>query len=65
MKVEAASAGVYHSEIADRDYPRAQTVTVKDILDGRRPRLPLLVLPSTQQAERLSISPGQVELFGT
>ncbi len=65
MKVEAAGAGTYHSEIANRDYPRVQIVTVKDILEGRRPQLPLLVMPSSQQAERVDVAPGQVELFGT
>jgi len=65
MKVEAAGAGTYWSELANRDYPRVQIVTVKDLLEGRRPTLPLLVLPTFQQAERVHVAPGQEEMFGS
>ena len=65
MKMEAATAGVWHSELADRDYPRVQLLTIKELLDGKRPTLPLLVMPTYQQAEKVQQAPGQVELFGT
>jgi DNA modification methylase len=65
MRVEAAGAGTYWSELGNREYPRVQIVTVKDLLEGKRPQLPLLVMPATQQAERVQVAPGQRELFGT
>jgi len=38
---------------------------MREVLDGRRPPLPLLVMPSYQQAEKLETeSPGQEKLFG-
>lgn len=65
MLVEAASAGTFHSELAKRDYPTVQIVTIRELLDGRRPQLPLLVLPTYQQAEKVEPeSPGQEKLFG-
>jgi site-specific DNA-methyltransferase (adenine-specific) len=67
MRQEAATGGVYHSELSGKDYPRVQILSVKDILeDHRRPDLPLLVLPAYQKAAK--ITTGQVdqgELFGT
>jgi site-specific DNA-methyltransferase (adenine-specific) len=65
MKLEAAGAGTYWSELANREYPSVQIVTVKDLLEGRRPTLPLLVLPTFQQAERVQVAPGQEEMFGS
>ena len=35
MRTEAASAGFYHSEIWQRDYPRMQIRTIADLLEGR------------------------------
>ncbi len=65
MKVEAATAGVFHAELANRDYPRIQILTIKELLDGKRPQLPLLVMPTYQQAERVQEAPGQEKLgFG-
>jgi DNA modification methylase len=65
MLVEAAGAGTFHSELANRDYPKVQVLTIRELLDGRRPQLPLLVLPTFQQAEKVEQeSPGQEKLFG-
>jgi DNA modification methylase len=65
MLVEAASAGTFHSELANRHYPKVQIVTIRELLAGRRPALPLLVLPTYQQAEKVEQeSPGQEKLFG-
>ena len=65
MKEEAAKAGEFYSEIADRSYPKIQIVTIKELLDGKKPQIPLLVLPTYQQAEKLdTVSPGQEKLFG-
>lgn len=62
MRVEATTAGLWHSELAGRDYPRIQILTIRDLLDGKRPALPLLVLPTYQQAEVVRPDTGQQEL---
>lgn len=42
MKEEALAAGAYHYELLNRDYPRIQIVTIKEMLeDGKRIDLPL------------------------
>ncbi len=67
MRQEAATAGVYHSELSGRDYQRLQILSIKDILeDHRKPELPLLVLPAYQQAERVRPKAAeQAEMFGS
>ena len=66
MHLEATTAGVYHSELSGRDYPRVQVLTIRELLEEhRRPDLPLLVLPAYQQAERVETKAAeQRELFG-
>lgn len=66
MKQEATVAGFYHSDLADRDYPRVQIASIRELLEeGKKPQLPLLILPTFPQAEKIEeISPGQQELFG-
>ena len=54
MRLEASTAGVYHSELSGRDYGRIQILTIAELLEEhRRPALPLLVLPTWQRAERV------------
>jgi site-specific DNA-methyltransferase (adenine-specific) len=44
MRQEAASAGVYHSDVSGKDYPRVQILTIRELLEeGRRPQLPPLL----------------------
>ncbi|MES2210092.1 MAG: DNA methyltransferase [Chloroflexota bacterium] len=66
MRLEASTAGVYHSELSGRDYPRIQILTIAELLEEhRRPDLPLLVLPTYQRAERVEKKAAeQAELFG-
>jgi hypothetical protein len=65
MKQESVISGVYHSEVSGKDYPRVQIFTIRELLDGRRPSLPLLVLSTYQQAERVEKKAAeQQELFG-
>jgi DNA modification methylase len=66
MHLEATTAGVYHSELSGRDYPRIQILTIRELLEEhRRPDLPVLVLPAYQQAERVEKKAAeQGELFG-
>lgn len=40
MRAEAASAGFYHSEFWQKDYPRVQIITVEDLLHGKLPEMP-------------------------
>jgi DNA modification methylase len=67
MRQEAATAGVYHSELSGRDHQRIQILSIKDVLEDRRkPELPLLVLPAYQQAERVRAKAAeQAEMFGS
>ncbi|MEK6720582.1 MAG: DNA methyltransferase [Chloroflexota bacterium] len=66
MRQEAATAGVYHSELSGRDYQRIQILTIAELLEEhRRPDLPLLVLPTWQRAERVERKVAeQAALFG-
>lgn len=70
MLKEAAEAGIFRtSGVFDddehaKDYPHVQILTVRELLDGKRPALPLLVMPTYQQAEVVKESPGQIEAFG-
>jgi site-specific DNA-methyltransferase (adenine-specific) len=66
MKAAAAQAGYYHSELSGKDYPRLQILTIRELLDeGRKPQLPLLVLPTYQRAERVQAKAAeQAEMFG-
>lgn len=40
MLSEAASAGFYHSELWQKDYPRVQIVTVEELLNGAEVKIP-------------------------
>ena len=48
MRVEAVSAGSYHSDFWNRDYPRIQLITASDILAGKRIDMPPQVSPFAQ-----------------
>jgi site-specific DNA-methyltransferase (adenine-specific) len=65
MKMDAAQAGEFYSELSDRSYPRIQIITIRELLDGWKPQIPLLVMPTYQQAEKVEEeAPGQEKLFG-
>ncbi|MBF6605729.1 MAG: restriction endonuclease [Chloroflexi bacterium] len=65
MRLEAAEAGYYHSDVSGKDYPGVQIITIRELLDeGRKPSLPLLVLPAFQQARPVRKAAEQAELFG-
>lgn len=65
MRKDAPSAGEFYSELSRRTYPKIQIMTIKDLLDGRKPEIPLLIMPTYQQAEKVEQeSPGQEKLFG-
>jgi DNA modification methylase len=67
MRLEADTAGLYHSELWNRDYPRIQILSIRELLEeGKRPLLPPFVLPTYQQAEKIPAKKAaeQAELFG-
>ena len=67
MHLEADTAGLFHSELWNRDYPRIQIISIRELLEeGKRPLLPPFVLPTYQQSEKITIKKAaeQGELFG-
>ncbi len=48
MVTEAASAGFYHNDFWDKDYPRVQILTVEEMLSGKRPDVPSTRSPFAQ-----------------
>jgi DNA modification methylase len=66
MRLEAATAGAYHSALWNRDYQRIQILSIRDLLEeAKKPSLPPFVLPTYQQAERVKRADNsQQELFG-
>lgn len=67
MKQEAAEAGFWHSEVWNRDYPRIQIISIRELLeDGKRPDLPAFVHQPYQRAEKvqLPVAAEQGALFG-
>lgn len=64
MRQEAAEAGFYHSDLSGRDYPAVQIITIRELLEeGRKPNLPLLVLPAYQRAEPIRKVAEQSSMF--
>ncbi len=61
MQTEAATAGHYHSEIWQRDYPKIQIRTVSQLLSGQHFDLPHQ-LPSYEPAQRHQEQPEQGRL---
>ena len=55
MKREADTAGFYHSDLWNRDYPRIQIMTIKQLLEEKRkPELPAFVMPTFEKAQRVA-----------
>ena len=54
MDIEVASAGHYHSEIWNRDYPKIQILSIEQLLNGAEVKLPQTPSNATafKQAER-------------
>lgn len=68
MRAEAASAGLFHSELWNKDYPRLQILSIREILEEhRKPELPPFVLPTYEQAPRIQEAPpgDQWRLFAS
>lgn len=52
MRVEAVSAGSYHSDFWGKDYPRVQIITADELLGGKRVEMPPQVSPFAAGAAR-------------
>ena len=59
MVSEAASAGFYHSELWDKDYPRIQILSIEELLDGAEVKVP----PTPRGSEAFKAA-GKVEKEG-
>jgi len=58
MRREAVSAGFYHSELWNEDYPRIQICTIEDLLAGKQPSLPRWASPGFAQAPKIAKQEG-------
>ena len=58
MRVEAVSAGSYHSDFWRKDYPRVQIITAADLLSGKRVEMPPQLSPFAQ-APRERVTEGE------
>jgi site-specific DNA-methyltransferase (adenine-specific) len=63
MKREADTAGLYHSEIWNKDYPKIQIITIAELLAGKKPNLPAFVTPTYRKAKSIETSADQPTLF--
>ena len=59
MRVEAVSAGFYHSALWEKDYPKIQILTVEELLAGKQPALPPFAAGGFAKAPRLSRQEGE------
>jgi DNA modification methylase len=65
MRLEASTAGLYHSALWNRDYPKIQVLTIREVLeDHQRPDLPAFRMPTYEGAKRLDRLAEQGSLFG-
>ncbi len=65
MVHEATIAGVFHSDVSGKDYPRIQILSAADLIEKkRRPELPPLVAAPYQKAAKVVPKVDQAELFG-
>lgn len=60
--IEAANhSGLFRAVAHGRDYPVVQIITVEELLSGKRPNLPPILLPYIQ-AQRHTVDPDQLTL---
>ena len=67
MKVEAIDAGLYHSPVWNKDYPRIQIITIEELLKGKTVDMPPQEQTSVTftRAKRISTPEGeQLSLAG-
>jgi adenine specific DNA methylase Mod len=60
---EAANhSGIYTYPVNGKVYPRVQIITVEELLSGKRPTLPIALLPYFQAKRRYETAPEQLTL---
>jgi site-specific DNA-methyltransferase (adenine-specific) len=65
MTTEAVSAGYYHSNLWQKDYPRVQILTIESLLEGKGIDMPPYSSGQTfKQAEKVRKSTGKQEELG-
>ncbi len=64
MITEAVSAGFYHSEYFNKDFPKIQILTVEDILAGKEVKVPAESITFKKAPKAASTRSAQNELFG-
>jgi site-specific DNA-methyltransferase (adenine-specific) len=65
MTLEASTAGLYHSDLWNRDYPKLQILSIRELLSGRHPELPPSRQAPFQKAQPHREAAGEQErLFG-
>ena len=63
MRTEAASGGLYHSDIWQKDYPKVQLRTIAELLDGKGFEIPPHP-PTLQAAPRVRRAEGRQSTLG-
>ncbi|HEV2035303.1 MAG TPA: DNA methyltransferase [Candidatus Dormibacteraeota bacterium] len=64
MQLEADTAGLFHSEVWKRDYPKVQILSIRELLElGKKPQLPPFVMPTYPQAQKVEAKADQAGLF--
>src|SRR5690606_19525357 len=64
MITEAVSAGFYHSEYFNKDFPKIQILTVEDILAGKEVKVPAESITFKKAPKAVPTNTAQNELFG-
>ena len=62
MKIEADSQGFYHSPLG-RDYPKIQTFTIEQLLEGKKPDIPPWVAPVDAPPTAKKVEGKAVKMF--
>ena len=57
MKKEAMLKGYYTSKLGKKDYPKIQILTIEDLLNGEKPKIPFIIKVH-KRAEELSLQDG-------
>jgi len=65
MRIEAAQAGSWHSELFNKDYAKIQIISAQEVLENdKKPDLPPLMAEQYRKADRIQKKAGeQGELF--
>jgi len=59
MREEAVASGSFKNDFYRQEYPKIQILTVKELLEGRKPNIPPLSISYYKEAKREEIDPDQ------